>query len=176
MIRWETEEKIRDAVEAAWRQHRQRDGESPWRPRLSPPLPSAWPPDGQRRLLTYAYAFRLKPSIGQGEEIASPWARVITGDGIVELEELGHPRPLGLQGVRPLSAEELEIARTAPAAAAELDRLVQGVDLPEAPPVLRYYCFWRQVNGVLAAELEQRHPEFFRWLACPGSIHSSPGE
>jgi hypothetical protein len=97
----ETEEKVREVVEAAWG----RRSAPTWMPRLCPPLPLIWPPDGQGQLVTYACAFRGQPSIRHGEEIAAPWARVVvTAPGQLQLEDLGELRPLGVQIVRPLSA------------------------------------------------------------------------
>jgi hypothetical protein len=142
------------------------EGGRGWSARVTPPLPSVWPPDGRAGLVAYAYAARFSPGLSDGEKTAGTWARVVLEDGAPVVKDVTPLRPLGVQGGRPLQDGELEIARSDQAAIAELEAAARGKKLPDAPLVRKYYCFWRSTNGVIAEDLEGRHAAFFRWLAC----------
>jgi len=134
-----------------------------WSMRVAPPLPVVWPGDG--RLVRYAYAYRLRPGLADGEEQVGPFARAIEAPGwAVRVEVLeGALTPIGIQGVRPLRQGELAIpALAAPAAAA-----LAAPMTPDGARVIRtYYCFWLGVNGVVAAQVGPRHAGFIAWLDC----------
>src|SRR5215510_10808466 len=61
----ELRSEIRAVIGEAWQQ-RERDGRATtprisgfqsWTEQMSPPFPATWPPDGQGRLIVYAYAY-----------------------------------------------------------------------------------------------------------------------
>jgi hypothetical protein len=162
-VSWPSEPALRAAVSQAWAQLAAGGG---WTPHLSPPLPAVWPPDGQGALVAYAYASRRRDGLGDGEETAGAWGRVVMDKGLPVVKDRGALRPLGIQGVRPLRQGELAIARSEAAAIAALEALVRGKTLEDAPTVRRYYCFWQSTNGVIAGDLQARHTAFFRWLDC----------
>ncbi len=130
---------------------------------VSPAFPASWPPDGTLR--RYALAWRHQPGIVDGVEVAEPWAQVETRPGsparlIPLMPEL---RPLGIQGVRPMSAEELRVARSG----AELDtRLATPGDSESAALIRAFHCGWARRQGVVARAILPRHPEFSAWLGC----------
>ena len=128
-----------------------------WMPALSPPLPSSWPPDG--RVRRYAFAYRPRPGLADGAEVAAPWA-------IVEREVTVLDRtltPLGIQGVRPLRAEEIALAERD----AEVAALLAGPpDAAGAALVRAFHCGWAGRQGVIARDILARHPDFAAWLGC----------
>jgi hypothetical protein len=142
-----------------------------WSQRLTPPLPIAWPPAGQGQLEVFAYAARPGDRISDGEETAAPWARIRVLAGAPKLDDLGELQRIGIQGVRPLSADEIAIVRSGDEAAAALARIASARTLPndaseDASLVRRYFCLWRRTNGVIATALAPAHAGFFAWLGC----------
>ena len=134
-----------------------------WVPHLSPAFPASRPPDGV--IHRYALAWRLRPSLADGAEVAAPWAVVETRPGaparVIPLTpELA---PLGIQGVRPLSGEELALAGRE----AEVDALLSTPpDAAGAALIRAFHCGWARGQGVVAAAILPRHPAFAAWLGC----------
>jgi hypothetical protein len=143
--------------------------------RVTPPLPSHWPPSQSTTLYYYAYAAG-NPSqrpVMDGEHNSLPWARV-------EVERDPQARPkvtllrrdlkeLGIQGFGPVMQEEAEAHQARGAASAVLLGALTGLPpagSDEEKTLQKFYCQWRKWNGVIAQELLQRHKDFFRWLAC----------
>lgn len=139
--------------------------------RVAPPVPARWPPQGPTALVFHVYAAVFDPGLRDAERVLSSWALATLEPGAAEasLRTLRKPtRELGIQGVRPLRAEEQQALATRDAAEAALARLAREgrAEGPEAAPVRRYYCAWLSVNGVFAEELRGASPGFIEWLAC----------
>jgi hypothetical protein len=153
---------ILDLVGTEWRV---RNPPAGWQARVSPPLPMKWPPNAAVPLVAYAYATRR---LSNGEETTPPWAEVFIERG-QPMVNLYHTdlAPIGVQDIRSLRAGEAETAALEGAAVAELEAATRTQELPEAPLVRRYYCFWQATNRVIASSLKVPHAKFFAWLACP---------
>ena len=143
-------------------------GSRGWTLLVSIPFPRDWPPALGRQgmdVVRYAYAMRLRPGLADGAEMAAPWARSTeTPDGAVTVTVLATElQPLGIQGVRPLSAAELDLAGRESEAA----RLLQAGAADATNPLVRAAtCGWIARNGVVAAAITPLHQAFTRWLAC----------
>ncbi len=136
-----------------------------WVMAVSPPVPAHWPPDADGALVRYAYAWTLRLHIADGSEVAAPWARSEGKPGEAPRVEVIRRtlESLGIQGVRPMLPAELQLAGREEEVAALLTSPLS----PASEPLIRaYYCKWRSLNGVIAATLVPRHPEFFAWLRC----------
>ena len=160
---------LRSEMESRWKDRRQpaaEPGAPLWSPRLTPPLPAVWPPDGKGGYVVHAFAAAMRPSLHDGEEVAAPWIRFQLGGGALESRDLGTLRRLGMQGVRPLNAAEAEVARTADAAEQAVVALTKTTRSDPAPLVKRYYCQWASNNAVIGAELKRLHAGFFTALGC----------
>lgn len=141
--------------------------------RVAPPVPAAWPPQGPTALVFHVYTAVFDPSLRDGERIQSSWALATLEPGAREasLRTLRRPtRDLGIQGVRPLKADEqaaLSVTRRDRAEEALARLASEGrADGPEVAEVRGYYCAWLSVNGVIAGELRDAGAGFFAWLAC----------
>jgi len=155
-----------------------RPGEDPglgvfWRYRISPPLPSHWPPDGSLQLIYYVYAAGLSPRrLIDGEYVAAPWGRVEVdprGTGGPKFRRLSEKlREIGIQGVRPLTHEEAAIFQKEATAEGYLATLTSLPDENgKALSMLRqYFCTWCQLNGHIVREIRPAHEKFFLWLGC----------
>ena len=91
-----------------------------WDPLVSPAFPSRWPPpNGTGKIVRYAFAIRIRPGVADGAEVAAPWGRsTLDGEGRLVVERLTtRLQPLGIQGVRPLSAVEITLLDQESAAA-----------------------------------------------------------
>lgn len=136
-----------------------------WVMAVSPALPTHWPPDAHGALVRYAYAWTLHPHIADGQEEAAPWARSEGKPGEAPRVDVIRRtlESLGIQGVRPIRADEMQLAGRKEEVAA----LLTFPPSPASEQLIRaYYCNWRSRNGVIAATLVPRHPEFFAWLGC----------
>lgn len=138
---------------------------------ISLPWPLAWPPGPQPAVVYYAHPYGLAPGrLADGEFIAAPWARVSLRPGqpaqtAVWVQTI---QPLGVQGVRPMTAEALQAVKDSASAPADLAGLTQlpADDSPTARRIRQRYCAWRSANGVVAEALQPRHATFFAWLGC----------
>lgn len=146
-----------------------RDGR--WDLHVSAGFPRSWPPGAEPAVVRYAFAMRHARDLSDGMEVAAPWARSTeSADGTVTMELL---RPqvdrIGIQGVRPMRADELSLARREEEVAVLLTR---PLDPAGESLVRRFTCDWLKRQGTAAAEILPRHEGFVRWLAClqhPGS-------
>ncbi|WP_338665659.1 hypothetical protein VQH23_10875 [Pararoseomonas sp. SCSIO 73927] len=134
-----------------------------WSLLASPAFPVAWPPQGSLR--RYAFAYRHRPSLADGVEVAAPWAAAETGPGtlgrIISLSS--ELTPLGIQGVRPLSGEETRLIGRE----AEVARiLLAPPDEAGAALVRAFHCNWASRNGLGARAIAPHHPAFIAWLGC----------
>ena len=134
-----------------------------WVPHVSPAFPASWPLDGV--IHRYALAWRLRPSLADGAEVAAPWAVVETRpDAPARLIPLTpNLVPLGIQGVRPMSGEELALAGREP----EVDALLTAPpDAAGAALIRAFHCGWARRQSAVAAAILPRHPAFAAWLGC----------
>ena len=178
-----TSEDLKTLLDAQWENVKPivpiRPGEDPrrggvfWEYRISPPFPSHWPPDVNLQLFYYVYAAGLGPStLVDGEHVAAPWGRVEMdprGPGGAKFTRLSEKlREIGIQGVRPLTQEEVAIFKKKTAAQAYLATLTSLTDEnEEAVRMLQqYFCKWCQFNGGIVAEIRSAHKQFFLWLGC----------
>ncbi len=142
-----------------------------WSYCLTPPLPSDWPPTPDLRLIYYAFAYgrdfgRLMDAV----RVAAPWARVekYLSESLLPKTELiaDAIREIGIQGVRPISRDEVVVSDSGAPIESLLARLSGSLDENlTTRSVKEYYRFWQANNGVVAGEIQPRHGEFFRWVA-----------
>jgi len=145
-----------------------------WSYQVSPPFPMDWLPGPKPRLCYYAYAtgFSVQGGLADAVYVAAPWCRVIvssSGASPPILERLSpRLREIGIQGFRPITAEEKAIYDQA----GSVERFLSGLtSIPEESAaetqLLRtYYCTWAGHNGTIVPEIRAFHEGFFRWLAC----------
>ncbi|MBT9555927.1 MAG: hypothetical protein IV100_07860 [Myxococcales bacterium] len=140
-----------------------------WSLRVTPPLPSVWPPDGSGAVVVYGFAAGMNFNLRDGEYVAAPWGRVaIPGsvDGALTVAALGDRfEPLGPHGVRPLAGDELEIARSGGQAAEAVLNRAAGRDTTPDELISRYYCQWLRDSGA-GEPVKQHHSAFVTWLGC----------
>jgi hypothetical protein len=143
-----------------------------WSWRLSPPFPSEWPLGQESRLVFYAYAEGFDINVMDGVRVAAPWALVeapVSGGAMLVVTPLADSiRELGIQGVRPLRADEVGSC-TAGTSDEEVFATVQAS--PEEsekarPGLSARYAFWSKYNGVIAEWIRSRNEAFFAWLRC----------
>ena len=139
--------------------------------RVSPPLPSEWPPRPAAPLYYYAYAYGFDRRISDAERLSAPWARLevhSAGQEPAELRVLSREiTETGIHGVRPLTREESAVYDLGPRVEAylgSLDHIPNGM-VEEVAQLRKYYCAWCYDSGV-ADEIRPYHEEFFRWLQC----------
>lgn len=143
-----------------------------WSWRLSPPFPSEWPPRKESRFIYYAFAEGFDLNIMDGVRIGALWAKLevpVSGDTPPVLTSLlDAVKELGVQGVRPLSAEEMAKSGGSEPIESALGDLMahpdQACDTRER--ISAYYCFWSRNNGVISEAIRPRHEKFFDWLKC----------
>ncbi|WP_263383114.1 hypothetical protein [Granulicella arctica] len=125
-----------------------------WDVRLTPGLPTAWPPNGA--LIYYAYAAGRHPALLiDGERITAPWATFNLVGNYLTFRRLGdNPQTIGTQGVRPLSPDEITLAT-------QQEPVAAPTHLDHARP---YYRLWSNTNGIIAQHLRPGLPEFFQWI------------
>jgi hypothetical protein len=136
-----------------------------WEMSVSPAFPEHWPGHSPGRLVFYAYAYRVNPQLADAVEVAGPWARGTLQPGhALQIEILRRSlEPLGIQGVRPMQANEMKLAQRQ----AQIEALLWAPASAEHSRLIRaFYCNWYGRQGVMAAAIEPRHSAFFRWLQC----------
>ena len=143
-----------------------------WSWRLSPPLPSEWPPRKESRLVYYAFAEGFDLNIMDGVRVAAPWARLeipVSGSAPPLLTPLlDSVKELGIQGVRPISADELAKSGGWEPIETVLGKLMAHPDEADRTRerLSAYYCFWSRNNGVISEAIRPYHEKFFDWLKC----------
>ncbi len=142
-----------------------------WSYRITPPLPASWPPGGKGQVCYYAFAGGLRPALADAEVVAAPWARVVmdaTGRQNPGLEILTPQlQELGIQGVRPLTKEEISIWDSRDAVEQEIYGLSRSVTRPDGAGRLKeFYCLFLKTHGAVGKAVRSRHREFFDWLGC----------
>lgn len=144
-----------------------------WSPRLSPAFPCEWPPDKiNGSLCYYAYAYRFDPNLHDGEYQSNLWARVTLtkeNEGTVQVEHLVTPltfKEMGVQGVWPISADEVKAYDAASQLETTLFELIAGEKIPASPPknIQAYYETWIKYNGLVAKQIKTEQSVFLKWL------------
>jgi hypothetical protein len=168
---------FRFLTDAEWKKTRQGPGRDLpgvfWEYTISPPIPSFWPPDEDRRVSYYLYATGHDPcQLADGCRIAAPWGLIRTTGAAGSAPEFvrisENIREIGIQGVRPVSSGEALIFLNQEAAETFLETLavLPGESQAGARLIREYYCLWCGHNGVIAEELRTLHGQFFSWLGC----------
>ncbi|MCA9593514.1 MAG: hypothetical protein KC776_09400 [Myxococcales bacterium] len=167
---------------ASWKQDAEKRAhgrlpESPnklrWSLRPTPPFPEHWPVTGTPTAVAYyagAYVLGL-PNLRDGEYSAGLAYRIeIRTDGSAATTILADPtREVGVQGVRPLTGDEvLIVKKRAEVEQALLAAARTGVmPNPDAANELRaYYKLWFSTNGI-GSDIRKYHTEFAKWLGLP---------
>jgi hypothetical protein len=140
-------------------------------------LPASWPPNGDGRLSRLVYASGHMNGLADAELRGSIWARIVL-DAKTRKPSFQRLSPeskdAGMQGVRPMTRKEIDVAGTRDAAIPALEALAAAKGAPKTPdPVLRaYYCQWKKFSGA-ASELPHPEIDFLNWLDC--GRRDSPG-
>ncbi len=144
-----------------------------WQYAVSPPIPASWPPDGSGLLYFYAFAYGGNPArLADGQFVAAPWARVnvdATGKSAPKLEILRKGiKEVGIQGVRPLTQDQITVLKIQPEFEAQMSRLSRDTALPPAATeaLKSYFTLWCVTNGTIAEQLRPLHKDFFNWVGC----------
>jgi len=104
--------------------------------------------------------------------VGALWARVtVDANGRVapHLEILTRQiKEIGIQGVRPLRAEEIAVVKSYDAVEAQLYKLSREAARGniDAPAIQRYFSLWCETSGTVAEQIRPYHKEFFHWLGC----------
>ena len=146
-----------------------------WGLKLTPPLPTNWPPTPSPSVTYYAYGeyqelFEHGPSLSR----SAPWAKVILTEGmppskVILATALG-PATHG-EGSVPISRKQAErkiqIIKDGEA------RLINFIswraipdDAVEVKAIREYYCQWA-LTDLTADLIKDKHRGFFEWLSCP---------
>jgi hypothetical protein len=168
-------------LDAEWRKMESKMEVQPKRPPgvfwdyvISPPFPSIWPPDKNSCLYYYAYAagHDLRGGLADGVHLSAPWGRVEVEIGrrtSLKFKPLASKiKAIGIQGVRPISKDELAIYERKESAETYLGTLTTLPDENEkgVSELKKYYCTWCNHNGVIVEEIRVHHTQFFQWLGC----------
>lgn len=145
-----------------------------WTYEISPPFPSVWPPAPDLTLYYYVYAdgHDFSGGLSDGVYITAPWARVevdLKGSADPKFKLLSTKiREIGIQGVRPLSKEEVAVYELGETVEAYLGNLTGLPDEKDraVSDLRRYYCAWCGDSGGIAKEIRPLHKSFFKWLGC----------
>ena len=113
------------------------------------------------------YAIGTRATLNDGAHVAAPWCKAtVQGDGVVTIDQAGKFEDVGVQGVKPVDKSLFDALEASEKVLVEVVR-DRAIPTGETAATLRKgYCGWLKVNGVIGAQLAQRHPEFFEWLAC----------
>jgi hypothetical protein len=146
--------------------------------RSTPAFPSDWPPNFTTELIYYIYAYGnyidVYHQIVDGEFISKPWARIrkpIT-PGVQPVVEFldDELHQIGIQGFRPLNADELTIYEQAEQVEESFSRLLKGGIDRDYQAIKVFYVTWLGLNGVIGEHIRKSHADFSGWLKT-GSIH-----
>jgi hypothetical protein len=160
--------KVRAMAEQKWKESLAPRNANPadaafigWRTDISDPFPMTWP-SAEGTLVFYALARGMNPQVlRDGEFVGPTWARMTYSaqDKTTELTLLDvRLESRGVQGVRPLRQEELEILELKP-----LDSLLGSRKATTDQKLKSYYCLQRSL-GNIPSEAVIAHTAFFEWL------------
>ena len=146
-----------------------------WRLKLTPPIPTNWPPTPSPSVTYYAYGeyqelFEHGPTLSR----SAPWAKVVLTEGmppskVVLATALG-PATHG-EGSVPISREQADrknqIIKDGEARLINFIswRAISG-DAAEVKTIREYYCQWA-LTDLTADLIRDNHRAFFAWLSCP---------
>lgn len=146
-----------------------------WRPVITPPFPTTWPPQQPRSIAYYAYA-EYQEAMMHGPVISrsAPWAKVVLNEGepakkVLLAADIG-PVVHG-EGSVPISQQQasrkIQIIKDGEA---HLANFVRWAAIPddeaEVKAIREYYCQWALTDRT-AALIKDDHKAFFEWLSCP---------
>ena len=140
-----------------------------WTSRLTQPIPTNWTGSRFEALDYYVYSRLFDPNIGSGERVSKAWLRIRrTPSGTAEPEALSDRiEEAGIQGVRPLSIDEIQIYDTQRKVGQLLSQsLVEHSKMTrkDANLVRNFYSIWQNGNGVIVKDIRCYHRSFFKWL------------
>lgn len=142
-----------------------------WSWRLTPPFPSSWPRADRAGIVCYAYAEGMDATLMDGVRVAAPWATVALELLAPDAPKLDLLTPcleeLGVQGVWPVSPEELAQGDPGPSVEALLWQAMgsaRGADAAKSA-LAAFYGHWQACNGVIARAVRPRQEAFFHWLS-----------
>ncbi len=149
-----------------------------WYPKVTPPLPTNWPPQKPRSLTYYAYAEYQELHVhGPTFRRSAPWAKVVLNED-KPAEKLLLAADIGPvvhgEGSVPLTEERAnrkrQIIKDGEAHLAKFVRWI-GIsnDKAEVLAIREYYCQWALTDHT-ADLIKENHRPFFEWLACPRGI------
>ncbi len=139
-----------------------------WQWRLTPYLPSEWPPSATTTWTRYAYGAGRDPQLADGERISAPWGRIDSRDGAATFTQLRKDvSPKAIQGTGPIRPEVAAPLRSSEAVNARVITLAGLPDpgLPDTGETQAFYRAWFALNGVIADEIGL--PAAFKaWVAA----------
>lgn len=144
-----------------------------WSYQITPPFPSEWPLRPKNRLVYYVYAtgHDMSGRLADGVYIAAPWVQVekpLNGEQPVEIRMLNTElRTVGIQGIRPLSRDEVLFGQEEP-----IERwfaiLLQSMPNPDSQALRalkRFYQSWCSQNGAILETFSAEHRAFLQWVS-----------
>jgi hypothetical protein len=144
-----------------------------WSCAVTPGIPRQWNrADGVLVYHCYAHGMQLRPDLADASYVSSSWARIaVSGvdpmSARIEVTDLS-PRLIGIQGVRPLTAEEREIYAKREAVERRLRNWLAPLGEPresgDEREVSAFYRLWLRNNNVIANELRPLHSDFLAWV------------
>jgi hypothetical protein len=128
-----------------------------WGLRLTPVLPEPWPEPTE--VLVFAYAAGLAVGVSDGETVSNAFAVAHLRAGLEpHVERLpGTLEKMGIQGIRPLRRDEIDLV----GAAARIQEQLAASPGALSRQVIAYYRHWLNVAGVIAARLPESQQRFF---------------
>jgi hypothetical protein len=118
----------------------------------------------------YAFAYGMRIDLKDAQLVAAPWARITSeGESTPRLEILEQEiKQIGVQGVRPLRKEEIKMFDQRAAIEEQIQTLSMKTSLhaTDAKRLKEFFQLWCSTHGVIAEQLQPKHPEFFDWVGC----------
>jgi hypothetical protein len=148
---------LKALFEPAWAAVRASGPRLGWSMRLTPVLPEPWPDPTE--VVVFAYAAGIAIGVSDGENVSGPFAVAhLRAGSEPRVEGLsGALEKIGIQGVRPLRGDEIELVRAGAAIQEELAASPGAL----SENVLAYYRHWLGVCGVIAGSLPEPQQRFF---------------
>ena len=137
-----------------------------WMLRTFVPIPSQWPPK-EKSLVQYAYAGALRLGLCDAEIVGNIFAKAeihlaeqsfgitLLADSIAEI---------GIQGVRPLNADEARISAHYETVFNQLEQAVLTSDACIPPETRAYFNLLKNTTGLMYEKIRNRHLQFFEFI------------